>query len=483
MIIAFTRVAVVAIVLSITGQTLAADEASDLLKRAGHTVSSVLDFGAKCDGSNDDTNAIRTAAATVKTGALYIPVGRTCVMANGSVTVLGPLFSFPGGGTIKFTRDLGGGKAGIYFQGPTIDNINLVGPGGTAYPGPGKTRSEMDGLQVGTSPDVAPQPFLRGLNIQGFRSAVVFNTNYGHIRLEDSLISNNYYGIYLLSNAGDTKVYNSEIVGQGMAGIACPASSHCLDGDCIIMGSHIGFSPYGIYQEAGNGAGGGFLSGCLIAETHFESVGNGAIKSAATSDRLIQHSLDSTYIIHPGFSRDGTGNYTIAGGMIYAIDVPEIGGQLRIDQGAFPLTPGSSGVIIHARNCTGRVRLNYDGAAGPPTGSASTPAPLLVVDNANHQGCVWASRVEPASLSPSGLTPYINLRIDAGQITGSATFATSTYAMSTKGIQPVCTPAVDPGSRWWVTVAALNNETKVTLNLSSVATQDISFYCHITDQG
>ncbi|MGO8917304.1 MAG: hypothetical protein ACLQJR_15460 [Stellaceae bacterium] len=454
-----------------------------MLMLPGRTASSVIDFGAKCDGATDDTNAIQLAASSVKAGALYIPVGRTCIIASASITVNGPLFSFPGGGTIKFPHDLGRDKAGIYVQGPWVENINLVGPGGTSFPGAGKTPAQMDGLQVGVSPTAAPQPFLRGLNVQGFHSALVYNTNYGHIRLADSLITNNYYGVYMLSNAGDTKVQNSEIVGQAMAGIACPADSHCLDGNCIITGTHIGFSPYGIYQEAGNSANGGFMSGCLLEEVHFESIGNAAIKSAAIANEHLGPSLDSTYIIHPGFLWDESRRYALAASITYAIDVPFINGQLRIDQGAFPLTPGSSGVVIHAQNCTGRVVLNYDGPPAPPRGSAESPAPLLVVDNPANQGCVWASRVQTASLSPSGLTPYADITVASGRTVGSTTFPTSSYAMSAKGIQPICTPAADPGSRWWITVAESDNQTTVAVHLSSAPAEKVSFYCHLTDQG
>ena len=444
---------------------------------------SIVDFGAKCDGATDDTDAFLRAAAVLKeNGALYVPVGRTCVIASGSVTLYAAMFSFPGGATLRFPRDFGSGKAGIYVQGGWVENINLVGPGGKTFPGVGKTLSQMDGLQIGTEPKLAPQPFLRGLNVQGFRSGVVFNTNYGHIHLADIVITNNYYGIYILANAGDTKIYDSELTGQAMAGIACPANSHCLDGGCIITGTHLGFSPYGIYQETGANETGGFVSDCLLEQVRFESIGNAAIRSVATvNKRHLQPSLDTTYIIHPGFSWDR--QYAISVDATYAIDVPYINGQLRIDQGAFPLSPGSSGIMIHAQHCTGRVVLHYDGTSGPPAGSLSSPAPLLVVDDPENQGCVWASRVTTSLLSPSGLTPYLNISIPSGQLSGSATVATSTYAMSSAGIQPVCTPAVDPGSRWWITVGSVENQTVITLHLSSAAPQEIAFYCHLTDQG
>jgi Pectate lyase superfamily protein len=449
---------------------------------AGRTTSSVGDFGAKCDGATDDTAAFQRAAATVKSGALYIPVGRTCVIASNSITLDAALFSFPGGATLKFPHDFGSGKAGVYVQGGWVENINLVGPGGKAFPGVGKTLSQMNGLQIGTDPKSAPQPFLRGLNVQGFRSGIVYNTNYGHIHLADAVITNNYYGIYILANAGDTKIYDSEITGQAMAGIACPAGSHCLDGGCIIIGTHLGFAPYGIYQEPGASETGGFVSDCLLEQVRFESIGNAAIRSAATANKShLQPSLDTTYVIHPGFSWDR--RYAITMGPTYAIDVPYINGQLRIDQGAFPLAPGTSDVMIHAQHCTGRVVLDYDGTPAPPAGSASSPNPLLVVDDPSNQGCVSASRVRTSLFSPSGLEPYLRISVPTGKLAGGASVATSTYAMSSRGIQPVCSPAADPGSRWWVTTDPVGNQTSITVHLASAATREIGFYCHLTDQG
>jgi hypothetical protein len=482
-----TRVVACSIVLAwICAQSVFAapqrDEGIPRQSMNGGGARSVVDFGAKCDGATDDTEAFRRAADRTEEGALYVPVGRTCIIARGSVTLHAALFSFPGGATLRFPHDFGAGKAGIYVEGGWVENINLVGPGGKSFPGVGKALSRMDGLQIGTEPGLAPQPFLRGLNVQGFRSGIVYNTNYGHIHLADTIITNNYYGIYILANAGDTKIYDSELTGQAMAGIACPANSHCLDGGCIITGTHLGFSPYGIFQEAGASETGGFVSDCLLEQVRFESIGNAAIRSVATvNKRHLQPSLDTTYIIHPGFSWDR--QYAISANAAYAIDVPYINGQLRIDQGAFPLTPGSSGVMIHAQHCTGRVALDYDGTPGPPAGSPSSPAPLLVVDDPENQGCVSASRVRTSLLSPSGLTPYLHISIPSGHLSGNATVATSTYAMSSAGIQPVCTPAEDPGSRWWITVDPVENRTAITLHLSSAAPREIGFYCHLTDQG
>jgi len=460
----------------------AAREDEDAPVTAARMAPSVSDFGAKCDGSTDDTTAFRKAAAAVANGALYVPVGRTCVIATSSITLHAALFSFPGGATLMFPHDFGAGKAAIYVEGGWVENINLIGPGGKTFPGVGNARSGMNGLQIGTEPNVAPAPFLRGLNIQGFYSGVVYNTNYGHIHLADSVFTNNYYGIYILANAGDTKIYDSEITGQAMAAIACPANSHCLDGGCVISGTHLGFSPYGIYQEAGASDTGGFVDDCLLEQVRFESIGNAAIRSIATVNRNhLQPSLDTTYIVHPGFGWDP--RFAIKQSPTYAIDVPFINGQLRIDQGAFPFTPGSSGVIIHARNCTGRVVLNYDGTAGPPEGSPSGPAPLLQVDNPGNQACVSASRVRTALFSPSGLAPYLSISIPNGKTTGSATVTTSRYAMSPQGIQPVCAPTADPGSRWWITVDPQGNKTSIDLHLSAAATRETQFYCHVTDQG
>lgn len=77
----------------------------------GTVMTSVLDFGAKCDGRTDDAAAIQAAVARAAPGTVIFPAGRTCVLSL-------PLV-IPGGATLDlntatlhFTGDGGGPCSG-----------------------------------------------------------------------------------------------------------------------------------------------------------------------------------------------------------------------------------------------------------------------------------------------------------------------------------------------------------------------------------
>jgi parallel beta-helix repeat protein len=276
---------------------------------------SITDFGAKCDGVTDDTAAFRAAQSQQpRTGSLYIPVGRTCLVSQ-SIYLTTALWSFPGGGTIRWKTDLGNGAswkvpadestAGLTYEGPFISNIDFVGPNGAGYPGPGRANAEMDGVRFGRTAKTASQPFLDHVTIRGFHSGLVVNTYYGHWTLENSLVTANYYGIYLTATGGDAKILNNTINGNMMAGIACQLNNACLMGRFAIRDTHIGFVPYGIYVEPTDRAVhlGGFMETGAMDDVGFECIGNAAIKVATKVAAGIPN-LANVSMLHPGFSWD-----------------------------------------------------------------------------------------------------------------------------------------------------------------------------------
>jgi hypothetical protein len=290
---------------------------TDIAAREVSNGPSITDFGAKCDGVTDDTAAFRAAQSQQpRIGSLYIPVGRTCLVSQ-SIYLTTGLWSRPGGATIRWKTDLGNGAswkvpadkstAGLTYEGPFISNIDFVGPNGAGYPGPGRTDGEMDGVRFGRTAKTASQPFLDHVTIRGFHSGLVVNTEYGHWTLQNSLLTGNFYGIYLTVTGGDAKILNSTINGNMMAGIACQLNNACLTGRFAIRDTHIGFVPYGIYMEPTDRSVdfGGFMETGVMDDVGFECIGNAAIK-VATKVAGGAPNLANVSLLHPGFSWDNS---------------------------------------------------------------------------------------------------------------------------------------------------------------------------------
>jgi hypothetical protein len=326
---------------------LAAREQADMAKGP-----SITDFGAKCDGITDDTAAFRAAQSQQPPlGSLYIPVNRTCLVSQ-SIYLTAGLWSSPGGATIRWKTDLGNGAswrvpadkstAGLTYEGPFIFNIDFVGPNGAGYSRAGLANAQMDGVRFGRTAKTASQPFLDHVTIRGFHSGLVVNTAYGHWSLQNSLITGNFYGLYLTVTGGDAKILNNTINGNTMAGIACQLENACLMGRFAIRDTHIGFVPYGIYVEPTDVAldFGGFMETGVLDDVGFECIGNAAIKVATKVAGSIPKLADVS-ILHPGFSWDnGTYCYDHAGR--YQLPLAPVTATCAATAGSHTLTNCSS---------------------------------------------------------------------------------------------------------------------------------------------
>ena len=515
----------------------------------GSTSVSVTAFGAACDGVTDDTAAFQSIAQSSAVLTVSIPQ-KTCLI-NAEITTSQNWVSY--GGTIKWKTDLGAGVPGINFAGKWFNGINLVGPNGSGYAGIGNTPAQMYGIEDYSNPATATAAVWRDDNAQGFKAGFVLYDNYGHQHLEDLVSTNNYYGIYILNSGQDTKFFDDEITGNTMAGIACAYSADCIASDSVSF-SHVGFSPYGIYQEPGpyGASVPGFIYQSPFVNVHFESIGNCAICTRApqatgmanltifdpgfgwnatyqltTSESYTCTTVNSSSTITGCSSTSGIlpgmkvscpsnptdiqfGTYvyqttsstvvlnrTMAGGHAsqsctfnwdqdYAINIGAgaLQGDLVIEQGVNPFTPGATGTIVAAASSGGGLYLNYDySGAGPPNSSTN----LISVADGGTSMYIGADRV-------SGVKRGFLITISSGASTGTFTDNWQKYMPSNFPIafggnpQYVdCAPTSPPATStpsplsWGVAVTASGANMTVTVTTDGNVGSNTVFDCHFTN--
>jgi hypothetical protein len=135
----------------------------------------------------------------------------------------------------------------------------------------GKRTADCDGLRIDSKTKVSD------VQIRFFDSGCVFNCPEGHITLENCDIGDNYYGVYFKIDNGDHLMVDCTINGNTFANIALPYDQFL--GGLMLLRSHVGFAPFGIYQEkapAGKQAI-GLMAGCTFLHPIFEACGNAAI--------------------------------------------------------------------------------------------------------------------------------------------------------------------------------------------------------------
>ena len=231
----------------------------------------------------------------------------------------------------------------------------------------------MDGLcvghgtAIGDDTQMAAQPFLTNLNVQGFHAGILLNDAEGHIHLDRVNAGHNFYVLYAFFNNGDLAIVHSSLIGNMMAAIACPPSGGCLGGGARIYDTLLGFQPYGIWGENG-GVSGNFLQDVNLIDARFEAIGCGAIAQGSTLSGQAQGSY-AIKIDHPGFSWNSAEAGSVCSNPNFAIDLDFCGGII-IDQGDFPLTPGPTGpnpAIVKCQGGNAGVWFVYqDGNQAPP---------------------------------------------------------------------------------------------------------------------
>ena len=342
-------------------------------------VFNVREFGAKGDGSTDDTAAFRAAAAASSAvhGTLFMPSGQyyltgTVTVTAGDITGAGQQAS-----VILFPTALAAGNAvfavsntyGTVRQ--TISNFSIIGPGNSSYTA-GVDAGVMDGIQAGNM-----TPYFEKVTISGFRNAEVLFGAGGHAYNVGVTLTRNYYGIYVRINHSDYYVIDSDLTGNTMASIATP-SDQGFDSMHLIA-THMCFSPYGIYQEAtpANQGAKAFLTDVEIDHGRFEQCGNAAIFSAAQFDSSDKNAVNNLQIRQPGFTWDySTGSpYTLVSAKrSYPVQLSLVLGNNVIDPGfvAPPTFAINTAYVLGAIITDSNGNMQQCSTAGTSGGSAPT---------------------------------------------------------------------------------------------------------------
>lgn len=245
-----------------------------------------------------------------------------------------------GAGVAALTFTSGGGSlpdmvvSGFQFKGPGVRSLGV------------KT-ANVDGIQITGS----AMPKFRDLFVQQFDSGFVLNNSAGHLYWDHCNVTNNYYGIYGKFNTYDYFFKDCKINGNTFANFATSADQGFAG--MVLRDCHVGFAPYGIYQEAtpaNQGKPKIFLQEVILDHTRFEQIGNAAIFTAAQQDGTNASITSNLRIIHPGFSWSPTsgnaGSYQLSGvDRNYAVVLSQTDRLLEIVTGAYPFTAGTLNAI------------------------------------------------------------------------------------------------------------------------------------------
>lgn len=165
---------------------------------------------------------------------------------------------------------------------PKLADFVLEGPGDYAL---GQWVTRTDGIRV----EGAAKPHLSDLGVSKFGRGIVAAGHGGHLYVTALLGTHCTYGIFIDANCGDFKIRDCDLTGCNVAGIGVSAGYGARDkawnqggmSGATIEETHLGFAPYGIYQEAGESVLGTppFLIGVTLDGTWFESIGNAAMFS------------------------------------------------------------------------------------------------------------------------------------------------------------------------------------------------------------
>jgi hypothetical protein len=307
---------------------------------------SVLDYGATNNGSTYDDSAFAAAiaAAVAAKAALAIPAGiyklQKPVSVNG-VNIVGAGSS----SELWFPVSLGTGVAAVSVSNTLcpdaivmLQDFKIVGPGAYEL---GTRTANCNGLAI----IGAAKARIERVRTQGFDDGIVFDNTVGHIDMTGCRITDNYYGVYCMLNSSGYSITDCELDGNSFASIAT-AANQGFD-DLNIANTHLGYGPYGIYQEPtptnqGNSI---FLQDCIVRHCRFENIGNAAIESDAENVPGNSSTFNDVVLEQVGFSWD-LANYSMTSrSTAYAVDVPYSQGFVEIMSGAHPFETAPTGGV------------------------------------------------------------------------------------------------------------------------------------------
>lgn len=213
--------------------------------------------GAKGDNSTDDLAALNAAIAHVRTARAGGQRGATLLLDGGSyrtsneIVIPGTDVTVLGDGVestvIRPLTDFGAGKFAIRgdaLKGRhlTFEKFRVVGPTASSPP-TGASSAAMSGVQLPgggcISRDVTAEYFHSGIELSADHSA-----------LYDCIASSNFYGVYFgldVNQEADQRIIGCELANNSLASIGIRGSN--VMGGVTIIGTHMGYSPYGIYKE------------------------------------------------------------------------------------------------------------------------------------------------------------------------------------------------------------------------------------------
>lgn len=231
----------------------------------------VLDYGAKNDGTGDQTAAINAAIAAARSsingktqGWVYFPRGvyRCTSLIDGTNVIDAEKVILCGEGSagtvILIPTDMGAGKYAVNFQKTDTATHERIGLRNIAVWGPGTTGLTwnygdpnvvlMDGVRIGNNPLIGPD-----FDVRGFRAGFYLFKDHENF-FGPGKSTSNFYGIYYASttSGGDSEYHGAIYLGDNKK--ACVGIAHTAGaGGLSFYGAKLADTPFCFWKEAGPG--------------------------------------------------------------------------------------------------------------------------------------------------------------------------------------------------------------------------------------